>query len=163
MISPPECALHLHWFCWWEFCYSCRIAQGYLPPHNGNGNSSLWARPFPLHLLCHAASLIFNFFFFKWLSMHFWVLIFRRTLGSPSSPRLLQDQLYINIFSYSYSEQQRPIQLSFFFPFFFFERGQTLLYWQPSASLSFRPSNSSIHYGEPSSPPLHDSAIKMTY
>lgn len=55
--------------------------------------------------------------FLKWLSMHFWVLIFRQTLGSPSSPRLLQDQPYINIVSYSYSDLQRPIPFSLFFPF----------------------------------------------
>ena len=55
--------------------------------------------------------------FFKWLSMHFWVLIFRQPLGSPSSPRLLQDQPHINIVSYSYSDQQRPIPFSLLFPF----------------------------------------------
>ena len=33
-------------------------------------------------------------------------------------------------------------------PFFFFLRGgKTVLYRQPSVSLSFRPSNSPIHYG----------------
>lgn len=102
--------------------------------------------------------------FFKWLSMHFWALIFRQTLGSPPSPGLLQDQPYINIVSYRYWDQQRPIPFRLFSPFlFFFKKGQTGLYQQPSVSLSFRPSNSSIHYREPSSPRLHDSAIKMTY
>lgn len=60
--------------------------------------------------------------FFKWLSMHFWVLIFRQTFGSPSSPRLLQDQPYINIVSYSYSDQQRPIPFSHFSPSLFFKK-----------------------------------------